>query len=153
MRFAIKLRYAREPELVAIRLNPLYSFQGLAKQALRAYIEHRDFKIKMPEQGLYEEKSLICYLALDDQKDKDIIKFLNSLKAPKAAFVRNLMLRQITGDISYAYQDEKLKELGLSPKTHILRAATQDKTEKSEPYSYHDELSRALANLNLKDEV
>lgn len=134
----IKLRYAREPELVAIRFNPAYSFQGLVKQALRAFINNYHFEIVMPGKAIYEKKSLKCDLRLDEKNDADIIAFLSKLKAPKSTFVRNLMIRYITGDTSYAYQDEELKELAITDKCKKLCAtmtqsgANTNETERHE---------------------
>lgn len=153
----IELRYAREPELVAIRFNPAYKFQGLAKQALRAFIDNRPFEIVMPAKTAYEKQSLVCVLKLDEKKDEDIILFLKSLKAPKSTFVRNLMIRYITGDTSHVYQDERLKEMAITDKckqfrTTIIQGNESDqKTEKHErkenKNSYESELEKALESL------
>lgn len=150
----IQLRYAREPELVAIRFNPAYKFQGLAKQALRAFIEQRPFEIVIPDKTMYEKRSLKCDLSLDDVKDADIIAFLQSLKAPKSTFIRNLMLRYITGDISYAYTDEELKEMSVTEKCRQLRVtmAQSDKNATDVKVQTHNEMSELEAALQALQE-
>ena len=153
----IELRYAREPELVAIRFNSAYKFQGLAKQALRACIDNTPFEIVMPEKTTYEKHSLVCVLKLDEKKDADIICFLKSLKAPKSTFVRNTMIRYITGNTAYIYQDEKLKEMAITDKCKELCAkmaqsknCVQEK-QKMESInnntSYKSEIEAALEHL------
>ena len=153
----IGLRYAREPELVAIRFNSAYKFQGLAKQALRAYMDNTSFEIILPAKTIYEKRSLVCVLKLDEKKDEDIIRFLKSLKAPKSTFVRNLMLRYVTGNISCVYQDEKLKEMAITDKCKQLRATVAQgdnrivRLEKSmitdDSNSYKSELELAIESL------
>lgn len=148
----IQLRYAREPELVAIRFNPAYKFQGLAKQALKAFVEDRPFEIVMSVKTMYEKRPLKCDICLDDVKDADIISFLNSLKTPKSTFIRNLMLRYITGDTSYVYMDEELKEMAVTEKCRQLRAimAQGDKNApkiEQKKQNEMSELEEALQNL------
>lgn len=153
----IELRYAREPELVAIRFNPAYKFQGLAKQALRAFMDNSPFEIVMPTKATYEKQSLVCALKLDERKDEDIILFLKSLKAPKSTFVRNLMIRYITGDTSHVYQDEKLKEMAITDKCKQLRATmaqsseitqgTEKQERKENNHVYDGGLEEVLENL------
>lgn len=153
----IELRYAREPELVALRFNPAYKFQGLAKQSLRAFIEKKPFEIVMPGKTMYEKQTLKCDLRLDENKDADIICFLKDLKAPKSTFIRNLMIRYIVGDTSYAYCDEELKEMAITDKCKRARATmaqsirdVQETEKKKMPDmdpSYESELEMALENL------
>ena len=111
----------------------------------------------MPAKTAYEKQSLVCVLKLDEKKDEDIILFLKSLKAPKSTFVRNLMIRYITGDTSHVYQDERLKEMAITDKckqfrTTIIQGDESDqKTEKHErkenKNSYESELEKALESL------
>lgn len=150
----IELRYAREPELVAIRFNPAYKFQGLAKQTLRAFINRHSYEIVMPEKTIYEKQSLKCDLRLDEKKDADIILFLKQLKAPKSTFIRNLMIRSIKGDTSYAYQDEELKEMAVTNKCKQLcatmaqsKVSVQNGEKHISGNFYGNELEEALENL------
>ena len=146
----IELRYAREPELVAIRFNPAYKFQGLAKQALRAYINNFSYEIAMPGKTTYEKQSLKCDLRLDEKKDADIICFLKELKAPKSTFIRNLMIRSITGDTSYAYKDEELKKIAVTNKCKQLcatMAQSKNNIENRASNQYGSDLETLLESL------
>lgn len=113
MKIKICLRYAREPELIALRFNPGIYLPGLAKQALRAQMKGIDFQIHMQDDVNYVQKSLSFYLILDDEEDKDIIECLNSQHAPSTAYIRNALIRCIKGDIDFIYRDLKLKKMAL----------------------------------------
>lgn len=150
----IELRYAREPELVAIKLSPSYNFHGLARQALRAFITNTPFEIHMPGKGMYENGSLKCALRLDEKRDAEIIEFLKKLKAPKTTFIRNLMLKYITGDTSYAYLDEELKKMAISDKCKELCATvaqsesvSPEQSEEKADENYQERMIKALENL------
>lgn len=114
MKIKICLRYAREPELVALRFNPGIYMPGLAKQALRAQMEGQDFQIHMQKDVNYVQKPLSFYLTLDDEMDKDIIHCLNSHYAPATAFIRNILIRCIKGNVNFIYSDLELKKMALS---------------------------------------
>lgn len=113
MKIKICLRYAREPELVALRFNPGIYMPGLAKQALRAQMEGQDFQIHLQRDVNYVQKPLSFYLTLDDEADKDIIQCLSSQYAPNSAFIRNILIRCIKGRVDFIYSDLNLKKMAL----------------------------------------
>ena len=113
MRIKICIKYTQYPELAALRFNPGISIQGLTKQVLSAYINKREFPIYIQKDVEYVKKPLIFYLVLDNETDKEIIQYLNSQCVPAPAFIRNLLLRSIKGDLDYVYRDFKLKKLAL----------------------------------------
>ena len=63
----------------------------------------------------YVKKPLVLYINLDEKdcKDRQIIDMLHENKAPNTTFVRNLLIRSISNDISDIYKDEKLKALAI----------------------------------------
>lgn len=115
MKIRLQLRYPREPELVALRYNPCLDFIGITKQALLSYVNKTEFHFTIPEGYTYVKKSLVLYINLDekDYKDRQIIDMLHENKAPNTTFVRNLLIRSISNDISEIYKDEKLKALAI----------------------------------------
>ena len=115
MKIRLQLRYAREPELVALRYNPCLDFSGIAKQALWAYLNKTEFHITIPEDSSYVKKPLVLYINLDEKNfnEKRIITMLHENKAPNTTFVRNILIRSISNDLSAIYKDEKLKAMAL----------------------------------------
>ena len=113
MRISMRLAYDREPEIVALRFNPMIDFNGLVKTALRAYINNEKFHIELPSNPTYIHKSLRIAIYLNDDKDANIVDMLKQNAAPNTAFIRNLLIRSIEGDLSKIYNDVNLKELAL----------------------------------------
>ena len=110
MKVKIFLRYAREPELVALRFNPGIHMPGLTKQVLQAQMEGQDFQIHMQKDVNYVQKPLAFYLTLDNEADREIIQLLNSQCAPATAFIRNVLIRSIKGNVDFIYKDLELKK-------------------------------------------
>lgn len=132
MKVKIFLRYAREPELVALRFNPGIHMPGLTKQALQAQMEGQDFQIHIQKDVNYVPKPLSFYLTLDNEVDREIIQFLNSQCAPVTVFIRNALLRCIKGNIDFIYKDLELKKMALSDcrqHTKLLSAMKQEENE------------------------
>lgn len=125
MKYRLELHYVRDPELVAIRFDKTYNLNGLISQCLRAFINNEDFEIYLHPNARFQKQPLTLFYQLDDEKDADIIKFLNSILTPKTTFVRNLILRYIKGDISWVYQNEELKALS---KTEEEKTYSKDKS-------------------------
>lgn len=131
IKIKICLRYAREPELVALRFNPGIYMPGLAKQALRAQIEGHDFQIHMQKDVNYVQKPMAFYLTLDEESDKDIIHCLNSQHAPSPAFIRNVLIRSIKGNVDFIYRDLSLKKMALAGQDKLKKplSATMAQSE------------------------
>lgn len=109
MKVKIYLNINRDPELVAIRFNPTLNFGNLAKEVLRSHVRKQNFKFLMPKCSEYKMTSLVVVITLDEIKDADVITYLNQILVPKSAFIRNIMLRALEGDIRYIYCDKKYK--------------------------------------------
>lgn len=152
MKYRLDLHYVRDPELVAIRFDKTYNLNGLISQCLRAFINNEEFEIYLHPNARFQKQPLTLYYQLDDEKDADIIKFLNSILIPKTTFVRNLMLRYIKGDISWVYKNEELKALSKTEddKTYqkeksvtmtqkLNMTAESEKSDNSKAESYADE--------------
>lgn len=159
MRIKICIKYTQYPELAALRFNPGISIQGLTKQVLLAHVNKREFPIYMQKDVEYVKKPLIFYLVLDDETDKEIIQYLNSQCVPAPAFIRNLLLRSIKGDLDYVYRDSKLKKLALydensnqSDKADEALRAIMARSKKNEDQGKEDVLLSAAMELR-KDVV
>lgn len=125
MKIRICLRYAREPELVALRFNPGIYMPGLAKQALQAQFAGQEFKIRMQRDVNYVQRSLSFYLVLNEETDKEIIQCLHNQCAPAAAFIRNTLIRCVTGNTNFIYSDPELKKLALNQPRAIVAQSNQ----------------------------
>ena len=108
MRIKVNLNPKRDLELVALRLNPAIDFNGIIKEVLRSYMEKNTYCFEIPKTTSYTIRPLVCYVTLDDIKDAEVIKLLSKVNMPVASFVKNIVLRSITGDIRYLYTDINL---------------------------------------------
>lgn len=135
MRIKVTLHIGRNPELVAIRFNPAYDFSGLAREILRCHVRGQEFHLSLQRQVNYMQRSLLCYVSLDEKEDADIIDYLNKLIIPKSAFVRNIMTHAIDKDYQFVYQDKELKNIMLA---HQMEIRTRKKKQ---------ELEKKLKNL------
>lgn len=143
MKVKLILRYAREPELVALKCDPSVYFPGLVKTALRSYVTGQEFTIKLSKNVNYEIKPMSCNLVLDDIEDKDIINLLKSIKTPNTTFIRNVMMRAITGNVDFVYTNQRLKQI--STKEYIKT------TKKEKKKNIEDPLQAALLNIQKKN--
>lgn len=145
MRIKVCLRYAREPELVALRFNPGIYMPGLAKQALQAQITGHEFKIKMQKDVNYVQRSLAFYLVLNEELDREIIQYLHHQCAPATAFIRNTLIRCISGNTDFIYSDIELKKLALNQ--HRAIVAPNDNSYENNMKSEEDALLAVALGL------
>ncbi len=148
MKVKIFLRYAREPELVALRFNPGIHMPGLTKQALQAQMEGQDFQIHMQKDVNYVQKPLSFYLTLDNEADREIIQFLNSQCAPATAFIRNVLIRCIKGNVDFIYKDLELKKMAICGQhTKISAMMAQSDMKQADTFGNEDVLLLAAQEL------
>lgn len=129
MKIKVCLRYAREPELVALRLNPGIYLPGLAKQALQAQMEGREFKIEMQRKVNYVQRPLAFYLVLNEETDKDLVECIRNQCAPATAFIRNTLIRCINGNMNFIYSDPELKKIALNNQPRAMMARSEKQHE------------------------
>lgn len=134
-RIKVNLHIGRDPELIAIRYNPAFDFSGLAREVLRSHVRGEKFHFLLPPHTNYTPKSLLCYIYLDEKEDADILNYLEQLIIPKTAFIRNIMIQAIDGDVGFIYCDKNLKNAML---TYQMNNRTRKKKH---------ELEQKLKNL------
>lgn len=149
MRIKVCLRYAREPELVALRFNPGIYMPGLAKQALQAQMAGQEFKIKVQRDVNYVQRPLSFYLALNEEADKEIIQCIHNQCAPAAAFIRNTLIRCVAGNTDFIYSDQELKKMALAQPRAIMARSSQRHEKNMES----DEDTLLAAALEMKGEL
>lgn len=109
MRVKVYLNPNRDLELVAIMYNPTLNFSNIAKEAVRSHVRGNHFSFQYIKGVEYCPRSLVSYISFDDDKDADVVKYFEQLVVPRAAFIRNIMVRAIGGNIGSVYTDERLR--------------------------------------------
>ncbi|MCI8563811.1 MAG: hypothetical protein HFH69_09860 [Lachnospiraceae bacterium] len=152
MRVKIYLNPNRDLELVAIMYNPTLNFSNIAKEAVRSHVRGNSFSFQYIKSAEYCPRSLVSYISFDDEKDADIVEYFEHLVVPRAAFIRNIMVRSIGGNIGSVYTDERLrtvigawkfeKEQGrLRSKLKKKARQAQEKTVQAQDFGFQNKLS------------
>ena len=152
MRVKIYLNPNRDLELVAIMYNPTLNFSNIAKEAVRSHVRGNSFSFQYIKSAEYCPRSLVSYISFDDEKDADIVEYFEHLVVTRAAFIRNIMVRSIGGNIGSVYTDERLrtvigawkfeKEQGrLRSKLKKKARQAQEKTVQAQDFGFQNKLS------------
>lgn len=130
MRIKVYLNPKRDLELIAIRFNPALDFGGIAKEVLRSHVRNEKYSISLPRMVNHIKRSMTCYVVLDDKEDADVIAYLDKVVISNSAFIRNIMVRAISNDISYLYTDKNLKTAITTYELEKKRKANKENLKK-----------------------
>ena len=112
---------------------------------MQAQITGHEFKIKMQKDVNYVQRSLAFYLVLNEELDREIIQCLHHQCAPATAFIRNTLIRCISGNTDFIYSDIELKKLALNQ--HRAIVAPNDNSYENNMKSEEDALLAVALGL------
>lgn len=105
----VKLYYYHDIDLVSIYRSADISFPDATKKALKAYAEGKAFKIKVGEKKekrtheIYK-KCFHYYIALNEEKDKEIIELLNNITfGYRNNFIKTVLRHYLGCELSAEY--------------------------------------------------
>lgn len=105
----VKLYYYHDIDLVSIYRSADISFPDATKKALKAYAEGKAFKIKVGEKKekrtheIYK-KCFHYYIALNEEKDKEIIELLNNITfGYRNNFIKTVLRHYLGCELSSEY--------------------------------------------------
>ena len=126
----VKLYYYHDIDLVSIYRSADISFPDATKKALKAYAEGKAFKIKVGEKKekktheIYK-KCFHYYIALNEEKDKEIIELLNNITfGYRNNFIKTVLRHYLGCELSAEYLTNN-DQAFLDRRTEILAAGKE----------------------------
>jgi hypothetical protein len=115
MRIKVYLNPSRDLELIAIRFSPELDFCGIAKEALKSHVRNNGkYRFMMKKTDKLMNRSMVCYISLDENEDADIIEYLTKISVSPSAFIRNIMVHSVDFADMDVYTDKNLNNTILS---------------------------------------
>ena len=108
MNIGVRLYRVHDIDLVSLYKSSNFNFHEAVRRSLRAYVRHEPYFMYMPklEKEPKEDYKYVyqCSIKLDDEKDADVIEFLNTRvkKAKRTAAVKAILRGSLIGTVAYA---------------------------------------------------
>lgn len=126
MKIILRLYRQHDLDLIALHKNPKFCLTKAMKVALGAYVRNENIKIEPPEAADFQfetiPKIVTLFLVLNDNKDKDLIKWIENVRPGyRNSAVKNIVRNYLLSIPIYIYsKEEKASEKPPSTEEAIL---------------------------------
>lgn len=112
MVFTVRFSWQHDLDLIALSVNPGFSIGVEIKRAVTAYSRGEPLVIKLPpplkEEDYYELDNCSTHFYLDEEKDKDVIEALRSIKCGHTnSAIKNIFRHYLENPMLDPYFNEK----------------------------------------------
>lgn len=112
MVFTVRFSWQHDLDLIALSVNPNFSIGVEIKRAVTAYSRGEPLVIKLPpplkEEDYYELDNCSTHFYLDEEKDKDVIEALRSIKCGHTnSAIKNIFRHYLENPMLDPYFNEK----------------------------------------------
>lgn len=121
MNLTVRLYWQHDLDLICLHVSPDFpSFGILCKKALCAYVRGTEFSIPVPDEFHWNKyvDSKTCVVHLDQEKDKDVIQFMEGIKY---GFRCNFLKQIVRGYMDFCFVTPYRKENSVNVKSRVHR--------------------------------
>lgn len=107
-----------EPDLVLLKNCPNFNLTRVFREAICAYVRNEEYSIEIPSipNFAFPFKNIACHLHFSDEKDADVIRFINTLRRSYGTCALKAILRSYINGFSispYLEMFSSLSKMGI----------------------------------------